>query len=163
MRVLMKLEMKHQKNKTYMAKIYGITALSLLIISFFTPGSFDIALHDRYVIISKSQITVILALLFAFFTLILWILERNLKQLSPILNWLHFGLTVCGILILEVITSHSIMQIFLVEFSTDEFNKQEIWINEWLSFLIVVVLFSQVLFIFNILRAFILKPKNGSN
>jgi FtsH-binding integral membrane protein len=161
--VLMKLEMKHQKNKTYMAKIYGITALSLLIISFFTPGSFDIALHDRYVIISKSQITVILALLFAFFTLILWILERNLKQLSPILNWLHFGLTVCGILILEVITSHSIMQIFIVEFSTDEINKQEIWINEWLSFLIVVVLFSQVLFIFNILRAFILKPKNGSN
>jgi hypothetical protein len=161
--VLMKLEMKHQKNKTHMAKIYGITALSLLIISFFTPGSFDIALHDRYVIISKSQITVILALLFAFFTLILWILERNLKQLSPILNWLHFGLTVCGILILEVFTSHSIMQFFLVEFSTDEFNKQEIWINEWLSFLIVVVLFSQVLFIFNILRAFILKPKHGSN
>ncbi len=146
-----------------MAKIYGITALSLLIISFFIPGSFDIALHDSYVIISKSQITVIFALLFAFFTLILWILERNLKQLSPILNWLHFGLTVGGILIMEVITSHSIMQIFLVEFSTDEINKQEIWINEWLSFLIVVVLFSQVLFIFNILRAFILKPKHGSN
>ena len=142
---------------------YGLTAVILLLTSFFVNGSLDIALHDTYFVISKSQIIIAIALLFVIFTLITWGINKMSRSLSSVLNWLHYGLTMISFVIIVVlinkITSQPITYRDYSAFYEIKEYEVQMSINEWLSIIGVILILSQLLFLINIIRSFIVKRK----
>lgn len=152
---------------TQMPKIvltHGLTAVIILLTSLFISGSLDIALHDTYFVIAKAHIIIAISLLFVLFTLITWGINKISRRLSPTLNWLHYGLTTICLVIIILITNKLTSQPATYrDYSVlNEFEEYEssMAINEWLAIILVILILSQVLFLINIIRAFIVKRKS---
>lgn len=143
---------------------YGLTALILFLTSFFIDGNLDVAFHDSYVVISSTYIFIGFGLIFLFFTLVTWGLYKMSRRLSSTLNWFHYVLTVIGLLIIIVlIRKLTILPSTYNDYSIlDELGEYEYWtlINEWLAITVMVLILSQLLFLANIIRAFIVKKKS---
>lgn len=144
---------------------YGLTAFIFLVTSFFVNGSIDIAMHDTYVVIAQAHIMITIALLFVLFTLITWGMNKISRSLSPILNWLHYGLTtICLVSIIALtnkLTSQPATHNNYSVLNEFEKYKSNIAMNEWLALILVIFILSQVLFLMNIIRAFIVKRKSS--
>lgn len=143
---------------------YGLTALIILLTSFFVSGSLDIAMHYTYFVIAKVHITIAIALLFVLFTLTSWGIYKIGRRLSSMLNWLHNGLTTICLVIIIVLTHKLTSQPATYrDYSVlNEFEEYEssMATNEWLAIILVILILSQVLFLINIIRAFIVKRKS---
>lgn len=126
-------------------RAHGITSLVFIGIGLFIQGSIDIAVHDTYYVVSNSIVMILIALLFALFALILFGIHKMAKQLSPILNWVHFGLTL-GPLIIIVLVGFELVDARAITS-----------VNEWIAILILVLALSQLVFIANIIQSFLLK------
>lgn len=143
---------------------HGLTAVIILLTSLFISGSLDIALHDTYIVIAKSHIIIAIALLFVLFTLITWGINKISRRLSSALNWLHYGLTIISLVIIVVLTNKITSQPatygdYSVFDEIEEYEAQ-MSINEWLAIIGVILILSQLLFLINIIRAFIVKRKS---
>lgn len=143
---------------------YGLTAIILFIASFFINGSLDISMHDTYYVISNTLLIVMMAFLFFVFALITWGVNKISRRLSPILNWLHYGITLSCFVIIGLFTMSMISQpnTFKDYSVFDEIEEYEssISINEWLSIVVVILILSQLLFFINVSRAFIVKKNS---
>lgn len=146
------------------AVTYGITALIILLTSLFVSGSLDIAIHDTYFVIAKVHIIIAVALLFVLFTLTTWGINKISRRLSPTLNWLHYGLTtICVVIIIALTHKLTNQPATYSDYSAlNEFEEYEssMAINEWLAITLVILILSQVLFLTNIIRAFIVKRES---
>lgn len=143
---------------------YGITALIILLTSLFVKGSIDIALHDTYFVIAKVYIIIVIALLFVLFTLTTWGINKMSRRLSSALNWLHYGLTMLSLVTIVVLMNKvtsppSTYRDYSVYDDIENYESQ-MSINEWLAIIGVVLIISQLLFLINIIRAFIIKRKS---
>lgn len=143
---------------------YGLTALIILLTSFFVSGSLDIAMHDTYFVIAKNHIIIAIALLFMLFTLTTWGINKISRRLSPTLNWLHYGLTtICLVIVIALTHKLTSQPTTYRDYSAlNEFKEYEssMTINEWLSIILVILILSQALFLINIISAFIVKGKS---
>ena len=152
---------------TQMPKIvwaYGATALVLLLVSFFVCGTNDITLHDLYFVVTNAQIFSTIGLIFVLFTLVTWGIHKISRQLNQIINWLHYGLTILSLVIVAVFSNnstseHSSKQEYSV-YDVHENLESQLSINEWLAIIGVILILSQLLFLINIIRAFIIKKKS---
>lgn len=153
---------------TQMPKIvltYGLTAFIFLLTSFFVNGRLDIAMHDTYVAIAQAHIIIAIALLFVLFTLTTWGMNKISRSLSPLLNWLHYGLTtICLVTIIALnnkLTSHPATHRDYNVLNQHEEYESSMAMNEWLALIFVIFILSQVLFLMNMIRAFIVKRKSS--
>lgn len=152
---------------TQMPKIvwtYGATALVLLLVGFFIGDTNDIALHDSYFVVANAQIFSAIGLIFVLFTLVSWGIHKISRQLNQILNWLHYGLTILSLVMIAVLSNnstseHSSKQEYSV-YDVHENLESQLSINEWLAIIGVILILSQLLFLINIIRAFIIKKKS---
>ena len=152
---------------THMPRIvmmYGLTAIILFIAGFFISGSLDISMHDTYYVISNTLLSVMIALLFCVFALITWGVNKISRRLSPILNWLHYGITIAGFVIIAILSSRITTQIktfkdYSVYNEIEEYESQ-MSINEWLVIIVLILILSQLLFLINVIRAFMIKKKS---
>jgi cytochrome c oxidase subunit 1 len=144
--------------------IYGLTALIILLTSFLVSGSLDIALHDTYFVIANVHIVLVIGLLFVLFTLIVWGINKTSRRLSSVLNWLHYSITTISLVIIAVFTNKLTSQTTTYRdysvFDEIENYKSQMSINEWLAIILVILILGQVLFLINIIRAFIVKKKS---
>lgn len=152
---------------TQMPKIvltYGLTAVIILLTSLFIGGSLDIALHDTYFVIAKVHLIITIALLFVLFTLITWGINKISRRLSSVLNWLHYGLTIVSLVTIVVLTNKIAIQTATYKnysvFDEIEEYEAQMSINEWLAIIGVILILSQLLFLINVIRAFIVKRKS---
>lgn len=142
---------------------YGITAITSFIACFFISGSLDISMRDTYFVISNAHITLMIALLFTLFTLISWGYNKNHSPLSPILNWLHFGLTLFSFIVIAVLTNSTTSQSNPYEdysvLDTASQNETQMTNDDWLAVFILILIIAQLMFATNIIRAFLIKRK----
>ena len=154
-------EMKKITQMPRIVLTYGLTALIVLVSSLFISGSIDIAIHDTYVVIAKVHVVLAIALLFVFFSLTIWGIHKISRRLSSVLNWFHYGLTTISLAIIAVLMNELISQppIYRDYSVFDEIEEYEAQtsVNEWLAIIGVIFIFSQLLFLINIIRAFIVK------
>ncbi len=143
---------------------YRLTALIILLTSFFISGTLDISMHNTYFVIAKVHITIAIAILYVLFSLISWGIYKIGRSLSSMLNWLHYGLTtICLIIIIALTHKLTSQPATYSDYSVfNEFEEYEsnMAINEWLAIILVILILSQVLFLINIIRAFIVKRKS---
>lgn len=142
---------------------YGLTAIIFLVFGIFSEGNYDIAIDDTYIVIAKFQINILIAVLFGFFTIVSWTINAIYRRLSPILNWIHFGITASGIVFIKLmmydLAAHS--NSFKDYSVFEEFNEyeSEISINIWISIIFILLIVIQLLFISNVIRSFLIKRK----
>lgn len=143
---------------------YGLTALIILLTSLFISGSLDIALHDTYFVIAKVHIIIAIGLLFVLFTLTTWGIDKIGRRLSSMLNRLHYGLTIISLVIIIMLTNKLTSQPATYRdysvFDEIEEYEAQMSINEWLAIIGVILILSQLLFLINVIRAFIVKRKS---
>ena len=141
---------------------YGITAIGLFIMSFFVSGDLDIAAHDSYLVISNAQVVSMLGMVFAMFGVVTWAITKIGRRLSPVLNWTHYGITLACLLIMTTTlrpsTEPKIYDYSALE-NLEEIDSSNI-VNEWLAIVLLILILSQLLFVINVLRAFIIKKKS---
>jgi heme/copper-type cytochrome/quinol oxidase subunit 1 len=144
---------------------HGLTAVLLFVASFFISDNLDISLHDAYYTMSKSLLIVVLAMLFGLFAATVWGIEKIHRSLSPLLNWLHYGITITCILIIAFVSMSSTSQksIFENYSALDQIgeNQSQMSMNEWLAITVSILLLCQLLFIINVIRAFVIQKKSG--
>lgn len=144
--------------------LYGMTAIILLITSFFIDGSLDISMHDTYFIMSHTFLIIILAVLFAVFASISLGVDKLGRRLSPVLNWFHYGITiVCLAIIVVYIKGMTLQPDTYYDYSVlneIEENESSMSMNEWLIIIVLVFILSQLLFLINVIRAFMIKKKS---
>ena len=114
--------------------------------------------------LSIHNIIIAIALLFVLFTLTTWGMNKISRNLSPILNWLHYGLTtICLVTIIALtnkLTSHPATHRDYNVLNQHEEYESSMAMNEWLALIFVIFILSQVLFLMNMIRAFIVKRKS---
>lgn len=141
--------------------IYAITALVFLIIGFVIPGSFEIIDHETFYVVAKSHLLFILAIVYFFFALTLWGISRINRRLSNVLNWIHYLGTMICIIVVSIFmnnVSHkpNTFSDYSVLIELETFENQDITI-EWISAFIAVLILFQLVFIGNVIRAFLIK------
>ncbi len=144
---------------------HGLTAVLLFIASLFISDSLDISTHDAYYTMSKSLLIVAMAMLFGIFAATVWGIEKIHRSLSPLLNWLHYGITITCILIIAFVSMSSTSQKSTFEnySALDQIgeNQSQMSMNEWLAITVSILLLCQLLFIINVIRAFVIQKKSG--
>jgi len=143
---------------------YGLTAGMFLMASLLASDALlDIGMHDTYFVVSYTHILTGLGILFLLFTLVTWGISKLARRLSPVLNWLHYGLTMICLLIIVVLIyklnsnnfingDYSVYEVF------DKYDSQTT-MTDWIGKTGFIFILSQLLFIVNIIRAFVVKGK----
>lgn len=121
-------------------------------------------MHDTYFVVSKAQLIITTALLFAFFAIVTWGIEKMSRRLNSMLNWIHCGLTmICftsiGVLGSKLLNQSAPYKDYSVLDEIEEYESM-MSIYEWLAIIVVILILSQLLFLINIIRAFIVKKKS---
>lgn len=147
--------------------INGLTAIMFFVSRFFCNGSYDIAFNDSYYVIRHADFNTIIATVFAFFTLIMWGVYKLNRPLITVLNWIHYSITVLCFISIPLIVKSMFIQAqprryYDYNSVYAEFEKQEynISLDEWLTFVVILLVFIQLLFVFNVFRAFMIKRKS---
>lgn len=139
---------------------YGITAMGLFIMSFFVSGGLDIASHDSYLVMSNAQVVSMLGMVFAVFGVITWAITKIGRRLSTFLSWMHYGITVACLLIMTIALRPSTQPKNYEDYSEmgnlEEIQSSNI-VNEWLAIVLLTLILSQLLFVINMIRSFIVK------
>ncbi|WP_083823635.1 cbb3-type cytochrome c oxidase subunit I [Ochrovirga pacifica] len=101
----------------------------------------DINIHDTYYVVTHINILKLIPLVFAIIGIIYWLLIKYNRKISNSLTLIHFVLTTLGCVIL----------IYPKLFISNSEGILHSDINEVMSFGFVVILFSQLVFLINIM------------
>jgi len=111
----------------------------------------DINLHDTYYVIAWNQLALISSILFGIIGIGYWMMQKGNRKLSKSLNWIHFGLTFGGILILLILN-----QLYRTEIMNVEYNNNLTLI---ISLILLIMIFGQFVFAINIIYGLLKKKK----
>ena len=123
--------------------LYFLNALIFCFASLFTTDSIDISLHDTYFVIPTSYILLLLAIPFVVFAITVILMVAIHRPLNIWLSLFHYLITSIGIAYLCFPKSNSLSSI-----------------NEWITIVVILILLAQILFIVNVIRSFVMKPRN---
>lgn len=141
---------------------YAISAFVIFFSSSFFSGAVDISIHDTYFVIDSDLIITLIAVTFIGFALTNWLLHAFSKPLSPWLSWTHFGLTIVSLLAFVVIHYWTISvrnKQYNSLWDVGEYNPDTMKVNDWVTIIAIILVLSQILFVINIVRAFVLKKR----
>jgi len=117
-----------------------------------------INIHDTYFVISHLHVAHLTALISGFIGLLYWLFYKWNKVLSLLLNQIHVLLTVLGPFLIWIFLSFHRdivpdLNLQEIQFYSD-FNQ---WIRLAALLILVIVVFAQLIFLINLVRA-LLKP-----
>ena len=142
---------------------HGITG-ALVFLACFSNGSLDIVTHDSYYVISYSLIFFIYGILFLLFAVIILIIRRIGRRLSRILNWLHYSISLIGFVVMAVVAivsgNPNRASKAYGDYSTLQESQEIIYsdfINELFTLVVLAFIIAQLLFLMNIVRAFVIR------
>jgi heme/copper-type cytochrome/quinol oxidase subunit 1 len=109
-----------------------------------------INVHDTYFVFSKTDLAIMLSILFAIIGLGYWMLLKASGKLSKLLNLIHMTLTFGGILLIWVLA-----QLFRKSIINYDFNE-----NLTLAIYIIslIAILGQIIYPLNIIRGLINRP-----
>lgn len=142
--------------------LYGLTGIILLLLGFISTGTIDIVQHDTYYVIANSHVYFVLALLFWIFAVVAFLLIKGKRKFNNTLFYIHYLLSVVGIITLIILLNFPVVESMnhdysvYGEFETTTWSEQK---NSWISLIIVIVLFAQLLFVFNLFRSLVRKKR----
>lgn len=144
---------------------YGIAALISLIIGLFSNGNVEFTdlKHNTTYYFEDAFIFTAIACLFVVFALITWGITKAQFKLSPILSWMHFGLTILSLVVLFYLLhpQPSEPRRYYNYSVYSEFNKPEPFMqpNDWITVSLLLFLLIQFVFLTNMVRAFVVIRK----
>jgi heme/copper-type cytochrome/quinol oxidase subunit 1 len=143
------------------------TSIVLFIFGCCTQGNVDITFHDTYYVISNSLVIVALSMLFVLFGLIIWFIQNQLtRHLLPALNWIHFAFTFIGVVFISVFVYIQTKQERTLEdydiLEDFESYQDSIFMNELIAIILITLVLTQLVFVFNVIRAFLISRQSGT-
>ena len=139
-------------NKPY--QIFWIS-IPLIILFGLTSGDnyLDINLHNTMFVVANSYIAIIFSILFGLIGFGYWLMHKFRYKLSKWLNFTHIVLTIGGLIFIWIIT---------LFFNESNFKYGNSYSNEItkiliLKFLILIILFGQLIYLTNIIGGLIRK------
>ncbi len=138
--------------------LYGLVGIILFVIGVVSTESIDIAIHDTYFVVGNSQVFFVLTFFFFIFALTIWLFQKIKRPLSVRLMQIHFFVSVISILVAIVLfqytNSLSNTQIY-TDFSVADNSNDSFAILGWITIVLLVGLFAQFIFVFNVIRALV--------
>ena len=114
----------------------------------------DVNVHDTYFVFSKTDLTIVMSILFAIIGLGYWFMLKADRKLSKSLNLIHIALTFGGILLIWILA-----QLFRESIMEYDFND-----NLTLAIYIIslIAIIGQIIYPINIISGIIKKPNKTS-
>lgn len=145
--------------------LYSTISVLLIISSFFSSETLDIAVHDMYFVIAVWQLFLGLAFIFLMFAGISWLCRKINKPLVKRLSFVHFFVTVIVIatLVVLIILSSTTEPARYYDYSVyDGFlpTSDLLDYNTWMVIMIIIGLLTQLLLFLNIVISLTSQRKN---
>lgn len=142
---------------------YGLTALVLMLLSFFTGSTFDIQIHDTYIVIANWHIFILLAFLFGLYFIIAFLLYKKSRPMNKVLGAIHWlisivGLITCAFLANSIINDKPTRYFDYSIYESDNTYSHSLDLNYMFGVVILILLITQLLYFTNFVLALI-KPK----
>lgn len=135
--------------------LYSIVGFLLIVFSFLSSESIDIAIHDTYLIIAVWHLFIGLAFIFLMFAGITWLFRKVNKPLIKSLSFVHFFITIfaIGTLAVLVILSSTTEPTRYYDYSVYNGFLPTSDLPDYTSWMVVTIsigLLTQLLLLFNI-------------
>lgn len=145
----------------YLVFLYVLIGFILIVTSFIGINSVEIAVHDTYFIFSSQQIFLLLGGSYFLFGGIVWIFKKLNRSFNVLLTRLHLIITTLSIIAILVVNWHSVRETkpriysdySVYEGFTATANVPDY--NYWLSILICIGVFAQLLFMIALVLALV--------
>jgi len=139
--------------------IFWLSIPLIIIVEFLRENEpLDFNIHDSYYVISRGVISILISLFFGIIGLGYWLMQKANKKLSKWMNWIHIFLTFGGIISITLIP-HVFKSSTASEFSLfDDLSRQYIAA----TILVVLVIFSQLIYLTNLIIGLFNKNKVSS-
>ncbi|UKN00197.1 hypothetical protein K6119_07980 [Paracrocinitomix mangrovi] len=137
---------------------YGLTALLLLFMSLFTGATFDIALHDTYVVIPNWHIFIVLSFLFGLYFIVAYLLYKNSRAMRKVLGLIHWSITVLGLITSALLVKNIINETPRRYYDYSVYDPENTYsnstdLNYVLGIVLIITLIAQLLFVLNLVLA----------
>lgn len=130
--------------------LFSITGLLILLIGvLFFRSTFDLAIHDTYIVISQTHIAIALCALFFFFSLLYYIFKKLNRPLYRKLGLMHYFLTILPLVTTCIINSLPSRNRAYENMSEEMENMGKF--NIIISISVLLCLLGQLLFVANII------------
>ena len=114
----------------------------------------DVNIHDTYFVFSKTDLTIVISILFTIIGLGYWIMLKANRKLTKWLNLTHIVLTFGGIFLMWILT-----KLFPESIMEYDFNYNLAW---GIYLIALITIFGQIIFPINIISGIIKKPNKTS-
>lgn len=146
--------------------LYGMVVLLYLILALQFDLIIDIAIHDRYIILSTAQIYLFVSLLTGLYCVVAYFFKRKFSPLNLFLTYLHLILNLIGYVAISILSVYksklkpAIYQDFNIyqPIGTQDLKTSYTY-NEWLSIVLISLVIIQSIFVLNITSTLI-RAKN---
>lgn len=133
------------------------TLLSIIAVIFFRNRTFDVQIHDTYFVIAILHITMLCAIIFAFFTLIYKALDKSISKLFGNIHFVSLISATLLILIQSYYSSEMAKPRGFYSFDTYEVLIETKYFFISIGLIIGFLLVVQLMFLLNIIVSFIKK------
>jgi heme/copper-type cytochrome/quinol oxidase subunit 1 len=138
--------------------LYPIVAVVLMALGFLSSDVLDIAVYDMYFVVGAGQFFMVGALFFLLFAVISWLFGRVNRPLNNRLSILHFFITALflGMMVLLVVLSSTTEPARYYDYNVYEGvlpNQDSPNYNAWITTAVLILLFTQLLLILNIITS----------
>lgn len=153
-------EYKKVLNTKYIHITYLITALALLLLSFFIGSTLDIQIHDLYLVVALSYISIWLGILYLIYGGLAYLLFFLKKPMNKLGFWFHYLVTALGsVLIILFIHLSTLSEpiryndysVYNEGVTVESYNNYSGWIGN----IMLAVFLVQLLFLSNLIRSLI--------
>lgn len=128
--------------------LYFLSALIFIFMMFLPSNTINISSHDTYFVIDFRFILIFFVLLFGFFGLISFLLRK--KKMNQILFWIHWLGSISLPIVLILMNHNDSEQRQYEDYSVyDEFNSSSFDYNQLLTFLVILFILCQIVFLIN--------------
>jgi len=143
--------------------MYVIPGMVCFLLSLFATDALDIAIHDTYFVIAFSQVLGIAGYFYLCCAAIILGIRVSKRKWSPWLHWIHYVVCVPGFIVTAILCvwasdAHEPYRDYSVADEVQSYN-QESAIMLLITALCVMFLLVQLLFLVNVIRAFVLPKK----
>ncbi len=84
--------------------LFWLSIPILMLIGFFDKQIMSVSIHADHYVFSKSDICFLISTFFGIIGLGYWVMKMFKRKLSRWLNWIHFGLTFFGLIIIFLVS-----------------------------------------------------------